>query len=79
LEVPLYVYLLGQVEVFANKTPFDLIEYLITNFMQPIGALMLVLFVGWRMSGSILQQELKPITGGNLYSGWLTSVRYSSG
>jgi NSS family neurotransmitter:Na+ symporter len=70
------VYLLGQFVTFAEKTPFDLIDYFVTYIMQPAGALLLVIFVGWKMSGDILRKELVSISNTMLYTGWLFSVRF---
>jgi SNF family Na+-dependent transporter len=44
--------------------------------MQPAGALLLVIFVGWKMSGDILRKELVSISNTMLYTGWLFSVRF---
>ena len=70
------VYLLGQFVTFAEKTPFDLIDYFVTYIMQPAGALLLVIFVGWKMSGDILRKELVSISNTMLNTGWLFSVRF---
>lgn len=70
------LFLLGSFEAFAGKTPFDLIDYLITHIMQPVGALMLVLFVGWKVSSRILHEELQTLDNSIAYKGWLFSVRF---
>ncbi len=70
------LYLLGQFETFANKTPFDLIDYLIGNVMMPLGALMLVLFVGWKVKNSIRTEELELTKEHWAYQYWLISVKY---
>ena len=69
-------HLLGAFETFAEKTPFDLIDYLITNIMQPAGALMLVIFVGWKANDLIRRQELDLDPGSAVYRGWLLSLRF---
>jgi neurotransmitter:Na+ symporter, NSS family len=69
-------HLLGAFETFADKTPFDLIDYLITNIMQPAGALMLVIFVGWKADGAIRQRELDLDASSLVYRGWLFSLRF---
>jgi len=52
------VYLLGQFEVFAGKTPFDLIDYLVSNVLLPLGGMLYTLFAGWWISKEILIDEL---------------------
>ncbi len=52
------VYLLGQFEAFAKKTPFDLIDYLTSNLMMPVGGVLMCLFIGWSMRPDIASEEL---------------------
>ncbi len=70
------VHLLSAFDIFADKTPFDLIDYLITNIMQPAGALMLVIFVGWKANDSIRKRELSLDGKSAVYRGWLFSLRF---
>ena len=71
------LYLLGQFETFAGKTPFDLIDYLITNIMQPAGALLLVIFVGWKMNDQLRREELGAADKQRgFYDWWLFAVKY---
>jgi NSS family neurotransmitter:Na+ symporter len=49
---------LGFVPLFAQKTLFDLVDYLSANLMLPIGALLTSVFVGWRLSEAFLTEEL---------------------
>lgn len=72
------LHLLGNFQTFAGKTPFDLIDYLITNIMQPAGALLLVIFVGWKIKDSLRRHELGAADGksNGLYGAWLIAVKY---
>jgi NSS family neurotransmitter:Na+ symporter len=45
-------------DVFADKTIFDLIDYFTANVMMPLGAILIALFVGWRMKPAVLAAEL---------------------
>jgi len=44
--------------VFEGKTIFDLIDYFTANIMMPLGAILISLFVGWRMQPEVLEREL---------------------
>ncbi len=67
-------YPLGQFETFANKTPFDLIDYLVSNVMMPLGGMLYALFAGWWVKKEISIQELD-IGSGGLFKLWLLLVR----
>ena len=49
---------LGSIPVFADSTLFDVADYLSSNVLLPIGALLTSVFVGWRVSRSIVAEEL---------------------
>jgi NSS family neurotransmitter:Na+ symporter len=49
---------LGMFDVFAGKTVFDLIDYFTANVMMPLGAILIALFVGWRMKPEVFETEL---------------------
>lgn len=49
---------LGMFDVFAGKTVFDLIDYFTANIMMPLGAILMCLFVGWRMKPEVFDEEL---------------------
>jgi len=44
--------------VFEGKTIFDLIDYFTANIMMPLGAILIAVFVGWRMQPEVLEREL---------------------
>ena len=68
------VYLLDAFPTFAGKTPFDLIDYFVSNIMMPLGGMLYALFAGWWLSKetSIYQMD---IGDGALYKLWLLLVR----
>jgi len=44
---------------FATATVYDLIDYLTSNMLLPMGGLSIALFVGWATSGLLLREELQ--------------------
>lgn len=68
------VFPLGQFAVFANKTPFDLIDYAVSNVLMPIGGMMYALFAGWWVSREIQVTQLG-IGDGAIFKLWLVLVR----
>ena len=52
------VYPLDGIDVFAGKTPFDLIDFFAANLLMPLGGMLIALFVGWRMRPAVLEAEL---------------------
>jgi len=67
-------YPLGSVATFATKTPFDLIDYLVSNVMLPLGGVLYALFAGWWLSREIQVSELG-VGDGALFNSWLILVR----
>ena len=68
------VYLLDAIPTFAGKTPFDLIDYLVSNVMMPLGGMFYALFAGWWLSKETSIYEMG-IGDGSLYKLWLILVR----
>jgi len=68
------VYLLDWIPAFAGKTPFDLIDYVVTNIMMPLGGMLYALFAGWWLSKKISIYEMD-IGEGALFKLWLLLVR----
>ncbi len=70
---------LGDVKIFGNNI-FDLFDKTTANILIPIGALLIVLFAGWRMKKADFMDEIT--SGGKVkISGWylkvvLFSIRY---
>ncbi len=44
--------------IFATATIYDVVDYLTSNLLLPLGGLALALFVGWAASARLLQEEL---------------------
>lgn len=69
-----FVFPLGDIAVFARKTPFDLIDYLVSNILMPLGGMLYALFAGWWVSRKILVYELD-VGDGALFRLWLLLAR----
>ena len=53
---------LGWLPTFQNRTFFDVMDFLPSNVLLPAGALATSVFVGWRISRSIVDSELSETT-----------------
>jgi len=51
-------YPLAMFDAFAEATMYDLIDYLTSNVLLPMGGLAIALFVGWATSERLLREEL---------------------
>jgi len=49
---------LAMFAVFEGKTIYDLIDYFTANIMMPVGAILIALFVGWRMKPEMIEGDL---------------------
>ncbi|MGI9205775.1 MAG: sodium-dependent transporter [Woeseiaceae bacterium] len=70
-------YPLGQFEVFAGKTPFDLIDYLVSNILMPLGGMLYALFAGWWLSKETVLSEIG-LDDGAIFKLWMILVRIVS-
>ncbi len=68
------LYLLDAIPTFAGKTPFDLIDYLVTNVLMPLGGMLYALFAGWWLSKETSVYEMG-VGDGALFKLWLLLVR----
>ena len=68
------VYLLESIPLFAEKTPFDLIDYFVTNIIMPVGGMLYALFAGWWLSRETSVYQMG-IGDGAMYKLWLLLVR----
>jgi len=61
-----------------DKTMFDLSDYLVSNILMPIGALMIAIFVGFKMPRKVLLEEISAGTnnGRKLFSIWYLMIKY---
>ncbi len=69
-----FVYPLGNFATFADKTPFDLIDYLVSNILMPLGGMLYALFAGWFVARKTLVYELD-VGDGMLFRFWLLLTR----
>ena len=69
-----HTYPLGRFEVFAGKTPFDLIDYLVSNILMPLGGMLYALFAGWWLTKETLLDEIG-LGDGAMFRLWLLLVR----
>ncbi len=65
---------LGFIDIFAGKTPFNLIEYFTENLMMPLGGILMALFVGWRVKPEALTADLS-FSNAALFTTWLWMIR----
>jgi NSS family neurotransmitter:Na+ symporter len=78
-------WLLGLATVFSfniwsdvkmfDKTVFDLLDFLTTNIMLPMGGLLIAIFVGWKMSKTKIINEVG-IEYPSLFNLWYFTVRF---
>jgi NSS family neurotransmitter:Na+ symporter len=78
-------WLLGLATVFSfniwsdvkmfDKTVFDLLDFLTTNIMLPMGGLLIAIFVGWKMSKTKMINEVG-IEYPSLFNLWYFTVRF---
>ncbi len=67
---------LGFLPVFAQSTFFDVMDYVASNVLPPVGAFLTSAFVGWRVSRAIVAEQLiETIPIGRLLVVWL--LRYA--
>jgi NSS family neurotransmitter:Na+ symporter len=53
---------LGFIPLFAHKTVFDVLDYVSSNIMMPVGALLTSILVGWRVAKAFARDELAQTT-----------------
>jgi neurotransmitter:Na+ symporter, NSS family len=69
------VYPLSFIEIFAEKTIFDLLDITLANVLIPLGGLLIALFAGWAMSRESTIDELG-IGDSKIYKIWRFLIRY---
>ena len=69
------VRLLGSIERFANMTPFDLLDFLITNVLMPTGAMLYAIFIGWFLTNDLTMKVLQ-IEDGVAFRTWRFLMRF---
>ncbi len=69
------VRLLSVIPLLAEKDIFELIDFIISNLMLPLNALLIALFAGWVLSKSSTLEELQ-LPDNWSYRYWRFSIRY---
>lgn len=81
------VWLVGLITVFSfnlwkdvdvlgtGKTPFDLLDFVTSSIILPLGGLLVALYVGWGLSPKISREELFKLNG-FFFVLWLFIVRF---
>ncbi|MTH53082.1 hypothetical protein GKZ89_06625 [Bacillus mangrovi] len=68
---------LSDVQIFG-KNIFDASDFLVSNILLPLGALLIALFIPWKMNRSMLKEELEK-GAGNIsawFALWVFSLKY---
>ena len=58
-----------------QKNYFDLLDFLTSNIMLPLGGLFIAIFVGWLLARDVSQSELR-MAGGIAFQLWHSLIRY---
>lgn len=66
---------LGAIDIFRDKTIFDLLDYLTANILLPLGGMLIAVFAGWMMSREATRDELG-LGDSPGYRLWRFLVRY---
>ena len=67
---------LGFVEKFSDLTIYALTDFVASNVLLPLGALLTAIFVGWVVKRDALEQEMELGAGSLLFSVWLFLIRF---
>jgi NSS family neurotransmitter:Na+ symporter len=68
-------YPLDFLPAFESRTIFSSLDYLVSNFMMPLGGVLIAILAGWGLSGQATRDELAT-PGDRLYGMWRLLVRY---
>jgi NSS family neurotransmitter:Na+ symporter len=66
---------LGRFERFRASTVFDVIDYLTSNLLLPLGGLLIAVFVGWVLSADTTREELG-LQDSRTFRAWRFTLRY---
>src|SRR5699024_10901481 len=63
---------------FFNLTMFDFSDYLVSNILMPIGALLIALFVGFKIPRKTLMNEIQSgaTYGNKIFALWYLMIKY---
>lgn len=65
----------SDVHLVPGKTFFDILDYLTSNIMLPLGGLAIAVFAGWMLPAIMSKDELN-LRNGTHYQWWRTVVRF---
>lgn len=63
------------IPLFANMTPFGVVDFSVTNLLMPLGAMFYAIFVGWFVTSEMARETLN-LEDGPLFSAWRFIMRY---
>jgi neurotransmitter:Na+ symporter, NSS family len=66
---------LGRLARFRESTVFDLIDYLTSNLLLPLGGMLIAVFVGWVLSAETTRAELG-VQDGRYFRVWRLMLRF---
>lgn len=66
---------LAFIGTFENKTVYDSLDFIMSNTLLPIGAILTAVFVGWFASGDAIREEMG-LPDGLAYRTWRFLIRY---
>lgn len=69
------VHPLGFISIFETKTIFDLLDYLVSNILMPLGGICVALLAGWGLGKAALLDELQ-IADTALFRAFLVVIRF---
>lgn len=61
----------------VNKTPFDFLDFITAQVMLPLGGLFIAVFVGWKMSRTVVESEMDA-EGHPMLDVWMFVLRFVS-
>jgi len=67
------VHPLGWLGFDSKMNFFDLIDYLVSNLMMPLGGLMVALIAGWALSAPVVREQLR--LSAPMFAAWRFAVR----
>jgi NSS family neurotransmitter:Na+ symporter len=66
---------LGMLSAFENRNIFETLDYTVSNFMMPLGGVLIALLAGWGLAKNATLQEMD-IPESLLFRLWRLLVRY---
>jgi NSS family neurotransmitter:Na+ symporter len=66
---------LGSIVRFQEMTPFDLLDFAITNVLMPTGAMLYAVFIGWFLTHDLILETLR-IADGPFFRIWRFLMRF---